>query len=143
MSRNQLNPRRRAIERRKANPVATLIREVSTPERLAASIDADRIPVKVAYDRLIRPEWGEKGQDALNLSREISDMRSRPELLGNSDKEFLRWLEAHAMRGRNDVYLSAVNRKRLASIAIRYTNPGYAAAWRKRQADLKAASEPI
>jgi hypothetical protein len=139
MSRNQLNPRRReALRGREASPVASLIREHS----LTASIDADRTPVKVTYDRRIRPEWGDKGQDAFNLTHEIADLRSRPDLLDDRDKAFLRMVETRSIRGPHDVWLAPVHQKRLANICHRYTSHGHEAAWRKRQAELKAALEP-
>lgn len=146
MSRNQLNPRRRVLERereqhqgesrgRNPNPVASPIREV-------ASNADDRQPVKVRYDRIIRPNWSEPGQDALNLTRELADLRSREALLDDRDKGFIRHLEAKAIRGA-EVWVSPVQQRRLVGICRRFTDPAYEAGWRKRQADLKvAASEP-
>ncbi len=139
MSRPQLNPRRReALRGREACPVASLIREHS----LTASGNAELAPVKVRYDRKIRSDWSEPGQDGFNLSREVSDLRSRPDLLDDRDKAFLRMVETSSIRGPRDVFLSPVHQRRLANICHRYTSHGHEAAWRKRQADLKAALEP-
>ena len=132
---SHLNPRRRAHEkRRSANPVTTLVREVE-------KADADRTPVKVNYDRVIRANWSEPGRDAWNLAREIDDIRSRPELTADADKVFLRYLETRAIRG-SEVWLSPVNLSRLAGICRRYIDPAWGAVWQKRQHDLKVASEP-
>ena len=131
---SHLNPRRRAHEkRRSANPMTTLVREVE-------KADAVRTPVKVNYDRVIRANWSEPGQDAWNLAREIDDIRSRPELTADADKAFLRCIETRAIRG-GEVWLSPVHRRRLAGICRRYIDPAWGVVWQKRQNDLKATSE--
>ncbi len=153
-------PRREALRGREADPVASLIREhgltassrtacvrgtgeqsAATP-RSAALGNADHEPVKVRYDRTIRPDWSEPGQHGFNLSREISDLRSRPDLLDDRDRAFLRMVETRSIRGPQDAWLAPVHQRRLANICHRYTSHGHEAAWRKRQAELKAASEP-
>ena len=109
-----------------------------------APTDPDRIPVKLPrYDRVIRDNWSNEGEDAWNLKMEIADCRSRPELLeGQSDAGFLRHLEGKAIRRELDgsftVWMSKMEQRRFKRIIQRFVDPGYAAAWRKNLAEREA-----
>jgi hypothetical protein len=92
---------------------------------------------RVAYDRVIRPNWSEPGQHGLNLARELADCRSRPDLLDESDHRFVRYVESKGVRGHEEAWLSAVHTGRLAGIVRRYIDPVAELLWRKRQAAKK------
>jgi hypothetical protein len=121
------------------------VTRATRPPKKTLEQDADRIPVKVNYDRVIRDNWSNAGEDAWNLKMEVADCRSRPELLeGRSDEGFLRILESKAIRRELDgtftVWLSPMEQRRIKRITSRFVDPGYAAAWRKTRAERAAAA---
>ena len=95
--------------------------------------DKDRTPVKVAYNRQLRPDWSNPGECAENLRYEIMDLKSRPDLLGGRDMEFLRQLGLKAIRGPHDVWLSPMQHRRLMDMIHRQMFPAHAAKWRARK----------
>jgi hypothetical protein len=121
-----------------------VIRATRAPKK-SPEQDADRIPAKTRYDRIIRDNWSNVGDDAWNLKMEVADCRSRPELLeGRSDEGFLRVLEAKAIRRELDgtftVWMSPMETRRLKRIVSRFVDPGYCAAWRKQMAEKALAN---
>ena len=87
MSRNQLNPRRReALRGREVSPVA--------------SISADLEAVKVRYDRTIRPNWSEPGQDAFNSSTKSPTYARARTFSTTAIKPFSAW----SKRGRSEAH---------------------------------------
>ena len=103
---------------------------------------AEKEPRKVAYDRRIRPNWSEPGQDGWNLNHEMADIRSRPELMGEADEKFLDYLSHKAIRrapnGMFEVWLSPVQQNRLDSLVRRHVDPVAAIIWRKRREQAAA-----
>jgi hypothetical protein len=65
---------------------------------------------------------------------ELSDIRSRPELLDDGDHRFLAWVAKHAIRG-DEVWLSKLQHKRLQGLANRWLNPAETIGFHKRQAE--------
>jgi hypothetical protein len=121
------------------------VTRATLPPKKTPEQDADRIPVRTRYDRVIRDNWSNVGEDAWNLKMEVADCRSRPELLeGRSDDGFLRILETKAIRrelnGTFTVWLSPMEQRRIRRITSRFVDPGYAAAWRKTRAERAAAT---
>lgn len=95
---------------------------------------ADYITRRVSYELVIRPAWGEPGQSAFNLRRELANLRSRPDLMDEGEHRLVHHLEKHAIKGA-EVHLSPLNERRLARITYRYVNPSAECAWRKRQSE--------
>ena len=106
----------------------------------------EKKPRKVAYDRRIRPNWSEPGQDAWNLNHEMADIRSRPDLMGESDEKFLDYLTRKAIRrtpsGAFEVWLSPAQADRLDSLVRRYVDPVAALVWQKRKEQAQARENP-
>jgi hypothetical protein len=90
------------------------------------------------YDRVIRRDWSEPGQNSWNLAREIEDVFSRPELTTHHEKAFLRALKAKAISRNDEVWLAPVEQRRLTSICRRFTDAGHLAGWRKMLAEREA-----
>jgi hypothetical protein len=99
---------------------------------------ADYITRRAAYELVIRKEWGEPGQSAFNLRRELANLRSRPDLMTEAEHRLVHHLEKHAIKGA-EVHLSPLHERRLASITYRFVNPSAEWAWRRRQAEEKAS----
>ena len=85
------------------------------------------------YNRQLRPDWSNPGDCVENFRHEVMDLKSRPDLLGSRDIEFLRRLTLHAIRGPRDVYLSPMQRRRLGDMIHRQLYPAHAAKWRARR----------
>ncbi len=76
------------------------------------------------------------------------DVRSRPELVEEAEEAFLRFLlsrntiHRNPKTGEEEVWLSPLSSRRLQQITRRHVDPGYAAAWRKTQAERPEVEQP-
>ena len=105
---------------------------------MTAPSATDLVPVKVTYDRRIRPNWSEPGRDGFNLDHELMHLLSRPELLADSDHRFILHLRKFAVRGHCDVSLTPLHQRRLSHLVLRFTEPMVARDWLRRQEQQRA-----